>query len=305
MLATNVIDLLPREELYGLLRLCGTDRCLKDGHASDFDLFVALCKTLPFSTGHSFATSVRLFLQKYFELSLPIIPQNAEKIWKLTAEKLLLSPTPVTESAMAFQEEPSVELPDVVWEKREKFFLTNLLCDTDADTWESWENEMRERLVSVMTAAPRRLRFDLNLGVSRQKPSLYHVEAALKKKKRSADDCAVLEAQVFRFLSSFCATSDVEMILYIHSCGNEVGSFLQHMKKSVGLPQLICVVDGETEQGTLLELLKEGTLDALLALDRLFYPSAKDFETAVKRLARQYPLGRLHIIGENTVGTFF
>ncbi len=70
------------------MRTCGCKEKYITGEASDYDKFREYCRIMPELIGSAMYCFSHLELRKYFECDLVICPQNCERIWNVTAEKL-------------------------------------------------------------------------------------------------------------------------------------------------------------------------------------------------------------------------
>ena len=91
MKKSNIAELMLCEAVESLLALCADKSMQTNTSPSDYDRFLHLCRCLPLFYGHPIKESAKAYLKRYFEIDLPIIPKNAEKLWLLTAERLLVS----------------------------------------------------------------------------------------------------------------------------------------------------------------------------------------------------------------------
>ena len=85
----NIAELMLNDDVNKLLALCTPEQKAPPVGASDYDRFLQLCRCLPLFYGHAVLPSAQEYLKRYFDSDLPIIPQNAAKLWHLTAERLL------------------------------------------------------------------------------------------------------------------------------------------------------------------------------------------------------------------------
>lgn len=71
------------------MRGCGCEEKFVTGAASDYDKFREYCRIMPKLAGSSVYCLSHIELKRYFDCELSICPQNCERIWKTTAERLL------------------------------------------------------------------------------------------------------------------------------------------------------------------------------------------------------------------------
>jgi hypothetical protein len=65
------------------LRLCGCDRAVLEGTASDYECFSALCTATPMLTGHRSAELTAELLFAVFGLEAPLSPYQTDELWSL------------------------------------------------------------------------------------------------------------------------------------------------------------------------------------------------------------------------------
>jgi glucuronate isomerase len=71
-----------------VMRQCGVDEKFITGTASDFEKFRELCRIMPLAVGSPMYVLCQFELDRYFGCRLAINPENCEKIWSLTADRL-------------------------------------------------------------------------------------------------------------------------------------------------------------------------------------------------------------------------
>lgn len=70
------------------MRACGCEEKYITGEASDYDKFREYCRIMPELIGSAMYCFSHLELRRYFDCDLVICPQNCERIWNVTAQKL-------------------------------------------------------------------------------------------------------------------------------------------------------------------------------------------------------------------------
>ena len=298
MQKSNIAELMLNDEVKALLTLCATEQSDTLLTGSDYDRFLHFCRCFPLFYGHPVRSAVQQYLKTYFDSELAIIPQNAEKLWHLTAELLLRSNETVPDFVFASQPFEVQRLPQLSAGDPYTAFPANRLSETHATSWNEWREEMDAILAQACSAPPAQwIRIDLNEQIGDQRPSLYHVEQVLQKKKRTRADHAVLSAQVFRYVCEYCKETDVRVVVHLDT-PREI-ELLKHIEKSVGLPPVLCVANGEKVQDTLVDLICSARVPIALALDYDDFSSYPDFAFAAVSLAKKYPLGRLTVLEDN------
>ena len=71
------------------MRSCGVDEKYITGDGSDFEKFREYCRIMPLLIGNPLYHWSHLELRRYFDCDLTINLENCERIWALTAEKLM------------------------------------------------------------------------------------------------------------------------------------------------------------------------------------------------------------------------
>ena len=136
MQKSNVAELLITEEVKALLRLC-KPKWGEPETESDYDRFFGLCESLRLFYGHPLFESAHGYLKQYFDLDLPIIPQNAEKLWLLTGDYLLRTNKTIPTLSIAETTDISI-LPPLSAGGAYNTFLALILSQTDARSWCEW-----------------------------------------------------------------------------------------------------------------------------------------------------------------------
>ena len=297
MQKSNIAELMLTADVEALLSLCRTEQEEKMYVPSDYDRFLHLCRGLPLFYAHPIKASAKSYLKRYFDIDLPIIPENAEKLWFLTAERLLVSDCDIPYFSVE-QDTPQEHLPPLSRGEPYTAFAAAVLCQTEAQTWLAWQAEMCEKLDQILIQNPLRIiRFDLNEQTSMQRPSLYHVELALQRKRRKQEDYCLLLAQVLRFVCEYAKANDVR--IHLHADTPQVARLLNDLKKSVGLPPMLCFSHDDGTQDALIDLIRTTSVPICLGLIYHDFLSYDHFEQAVHALAKKYPLGKIAVLENN------
>ncbi len=281
-------------EVEELLALCVTEQPNKPMPSSDYNRFLRFCNCVPLFYGHPIRSAAQDYLKRYFDSDLPIIPQNAEKLWILTADKLQVSNKMIPRFSIDDHIAPS-SLP-LLDEGREYHCLdAESLCRTDALTWNAWRTELQRTLDNAL-AKHRLSSIGIEVGAlqSRQRPTLYHVEQALQRNERDESDCKILRSQVLRFVCEYA--KELGIAITVTHCMPHTVELLAHYHRSMGLPFLICVTEDDVTRDALVELIRTTSAPIRLGVNRRAYPSQTTFESAVVSLAKTYPLGCLTVL---------
>ena len=297
MQKSNIAELMLNETVEELMSLGLTEQGNALYKSSDYDRFLRFCRCLPLFYGHPIKVSAEKYLKRYFDINLPIIPENAEKLWQITAEHLLKSDCDIP--LFSIEEESLQEpLPPLSAGEPYTAYVAAVLCQTDAQTWGEWQAEMCARLDQILMQNPLRIiRFDLDEQTSMQRPSLYHVEQALQKKHRSVEDYSLLLAQVLRFVCECAKKSDVR--IHLHADTPQVVGLLRELEKSVGLPPMLCFSHDDSTQDALIDWIRTTSAPVCLGLVYHNFLSYEHFEHAVRSLAKKYPIGKLSVLEDN------
>lgn len=284
MIITNVTELIRSSELTALLRLCGAEEKAIGENSADYEYFQALCKAIPLLKGHPLIHGIhRLFASMNIVFSFDTL--DAHLLWKQSA---------------AFLERNFVPMPDCICDdysntKTEDFPLTNKgsysftdtkgWTETQTNNWKNWERELTARWETI---APQNTIVCFDLPFPSSKLSLYHVENALKTKDKS-----ILSAQLLRFLSSSCQKKQTTLLIKTETNSvNDLMLHLQHLEKTIGLPNLILSVYSTEVFHSLLPFVAQKH-DADI---RFGVPIENGIPLIpLQQIAAEYPIGRLFL----------
>ena len=82
-MVTNLTELWMDDEKRDALLLCGLPDC-----GADYDVFRNLCRAFAAMPGHPIRGRAEQQLRALFDCPIPPLPENAETIWRLTADRL-------------------------------------------------------------------------------------------------------------------------------------------------------------------------------------------------------------------------
>lgn len=281
---TNITELIYCDAIGDLLRLCGVDEREISADASDYERFRALCHAVPLLTGHPLPCAIREALRCSLGLDLPLSPETCDDLWIACAERLA---TETRRRPLTLSDPDRVDWKSPDWHIRQTAWVLDgtQLLDTQTETWDAWEREMRGRMDECCRAdGAVVVRFSPDTDACGVIPDRYHVEQALQKRETSP----VLTAQIFRFLAAELQRRGMTLWLDTDSCGADAVSLLTYAERCVGLPDMIWTCK---------------TPDAFAALrDWQTRPHPSQIRFAVRdgitdgelrEIARAYPLGRL------------
>ncbi len=199
MQATNITELLGKEKVETLLRLCGASPNPKGIRPSDYDLFYSLLVHLPLCKGHRIEQALEALQCRFFQ-GLSLTPPNAQAIWQSMARALFEQPITLPPCYREATEAPFEEL-DPVFPRD----VTHLLYAPPC-TVEAWEKQIQRMLSQNNETAILHLPLDFSF-VS---PNPYRVSLALQKEKREKGDQDLIACQLIR---QWCGSRGGELIL--------------------------------------------------------------------------------------------
>ena len=179
------------------MRSCGVDEKYITGNGSDFEKFREYCRIMPLLIGNPVYHWSHLELRRYFDCDLVICPENCEKIWQITAEKLA---------------SPEMSAKNLI-----KNSGVKLLCTTDdpCDTLE-YHKAIKESGFEVKVLPA--FRPDKGLNIERRGITAY-IDALGKANGVKITDLQSLEAaytvSLDRFSENGCLTADHGMDNYV------------------------------------------------------------------------------------------
>lgn len=287
---TNITELIPRDGMLALLRLCG-DRQI-GAACSDYEIFRAFCHAVPLLEGHPLPRSIHEALQRELGFPLKLAPDTCDRWWRACAESLVLNPRsqPLTLKAPVNE-----EWRPPAWRINQTALVLDgaRLLHTEADSWRAWEREMRSALDEFCKAGGSVVRLVPTADACDRVPDLYHVEQALKRK----EDNPVLTAQLFRCLAQELQKRDMTLWLDTDSCGARAVSLLAYAERCVGLPRLIWTC---TDRDTFEALRDWQSLPHGFEMRFAVKDGISDGE--LREIARSYPIGRLWKLRHQSYG---
>ena len=302
MLATNLTELIWNVELKRLLRLCHTDEYVLE-YGSDYDRFVALCKSLPLLMGHTYPAFLSAYLREHFGVTISPKIENADKIWQTVADRLLEAPMPVGASGFNPCSLSLDILPTLKTLERFSVLEADTLLDPCAKDWNTWKEELQLLFLGERKHGTSTVRVLLTDEICRQNPSKFHVDMALK--RRASDDRALLTAQLVRFFAEECQRINCRLLLELDACENHSADFLCRMERAVGLPSLYLIANNEFSlQNALLFAGMPHKNPIFLAVKCSEDITKEKFEAKIKALCCEYPLGNIRVIDGNEIKAF-
>ncbi|MBQ9761271.1 MAG: hypothetical protein IJW16_07985, partial [Clostridia bacterium] len=287
--ATNLTQLWWDAEKESLIGLWCVDKGIRRTSCSDYDRHRILCSMMSQLTGHPVKRHCRDFLQMHFSCDLPVNEENCDEIWRITADALMRESCSVrdildTDVRLLWKEHtppPGGIIPVLDAE---------LLFSLDCNDWDTWQDAARAVLDRFTAHGCSLAYFSVGSSCPFVKPDLYHVVQALKNKKRSVEEYALLRTQILRFLCEECQKREWALVLN--------GSTLPHLtyaSEEVGLP-VVYLMRSEEMLGAELSLVSDivsKPIRPLLCLSD--YPSDGELEAVLDRIAARYPIGMLSV----------
>lgn len=225
-LVTNVTELLE----------CGAVRNFMtvNGFAwggSAYDVFRALCICAERQPDAPTVLRMQAYLKELLGCDLPIHPSTCQRIWKETAERLLLGEE--TPPAFACAEESGFFLPRISDLSSQTCFLLNDLR-IEADDWAQWRKEAEAILCCVLNEGGI-VGVELPDGDTFEKTSLYKANRAIVGKDWN---CPSWITQLLYFLCDFCVSQGARAKVVCRADGAKLLEILQHVSKLTRLPNL-------------------------------------------------------------------
>lgn len=298
----NVTELIAREELARLLRLCGVEESVIT-HGSDYDRFFALCKVVPLLTGHPLLCKLRFLCARGLGVEEPLSVSNCAVVWQKTAQKLLETPLTPFLLASRLMGDGHVawlcqgELPQDLPQSVPPVLFFDDWIDTGAHDLDAWTRQIECAADAFCARGCDRVYLTLPASFHDIRPDPYHVQQALGKGERTQEDRCLLIAQAVRILCGLCREKKLALILSVDCDGEDVTSLLERTERDVGLPTLCWTATRTDTRDALLSLQArphDNRWDFALELSR--YPSSLALSYAVEEAASVYPLGRLQFI---------
>ena len=297
----NITEMLWREDMTSLLRLCGAKEREIGDEASDYEKLSALAKSMPLLAGHPITARVAVLLESVFSISIPLNPDTVADIWQQTANQLLLSPIPKSNFDVANITAENLTAPTDLREtiRQSDAFSALLFARTKAKSLDGWMREIESVMHDVVRSGCKTLFFGLPEAFADRKPSIYHVDMTLHKGVQEKGDLDLLYAQLMRILAQICQTQELTLMLRVETAPSEVINLLSRVEREVGLPRIIWSTPRTDTRAEMLNFsAKPHQNEFRAAVSRTDYPTAQAFSEALAEWATVYPIGRLIEIAE-------
>lgn len=292
---TNPAELMRSEEVYRILRLCGSDPCESGALSSDWELFSSFCTAYAMLHGHLTATRIGMLLRERLSLTLPFSVENAAALWHEGVEHLRFAP--LRTASLFDTDVPWLCDGDTLPEKLPAGMP--LVLDAAYLIPRSGESLVarRERLREVCTRFLKRgcvgVRLRLAPNTAFVEPNPYAVEQALASRRRDGRTADLLAAQHLREVCEVCIEHRLPLTVECEG-GVEIGTLLRYVHRTVGVPRLTVSPKDSAERDALLSLAEE--LDLRIALRLRDVPTEREMADTLDSVAARYPIGRVRLI---------
>lgn len=297
MIYHNITELIGREEMRLVLRLCGTgeDECGET--ASDYEMFRAFCRVTPLLSGHLLLARARAILREGFGITETPSCCTCDAIWRETADLLLQAPRAADSFEGLLWEEGN---PALLSENRVSLssaFPATLLVRTRAGSFDSWMREIESVLCDAAARGCKSIFFGLPEPYTDRRPDVYHVDQALHKPRREKPDLDLLHAQLMRVVAQLSQGLGLRMILRVECGAEDAVAVLGRVEREVGLPSLIWTTAREDVRDALVKWsAEEHGGEIFAALTESDFPSEEARSAIVSAWATEYPVGRLLLL---------
>ena len=297
---TNVAELLRGEPLYRVLRLCGVPETENGERASDWELFQSLCRAYPLLVGHPMRRELAAFLQLHFSIDEPLCAENAERIWRTTADALEQN----VRSGADFLPAERVpwlcgasELPMELPPRVIPVLLVNSLMENRDVTLDGWREQIRDALDAFCAKGCDRLVLRVEPLFAFSSPNPYRVGQLLAKRRTVREEEQMLLAQLVREICAYVATRGMPLSVEVKGELAETARLLEYTEQSVGLPPCLICTDSVSATDAAIDFIaREHQRPMRLSLRVSDYPSEAELARACACVAARYPFGRLAVI---------
>ncbi|MBQ8440549.1 MAG: hypothetical protein IJX19_07805 [Clostridia bacterium] len=298
MRATNLTELIWDGEIAGLLRMCGEDEIFVGNESSDYQRFLAICRSAHLLQGHPFLHRLSCFLREVLKISLFLSIENAEVIWRLGACRLLeraVSREDWKDFSAKPQEEVALPMPFSLDAGR--FFKGNDLLNTNAISWDAWKVELQTFCHDAFEKGSAGVLLVLPKDFCFVSPNPYRIGLSLQKEVNNQSDESILPAQLVRFLAEACLKKKKSLLLRVEGDPSQAVKQLSYTETKVGLPSLIWNVVPQADPEPLLQWSAvEHQTFVGCALFRQDYENDFQWNQALRGYAKRYPIGRLQVV---------
>lgn len=300
MSCQNLTELIGRDRLIRLLRLCGAEVCKTSEAASDYEMFRALCRSAEALSGHSLLARAQVILSQCFSIPEPLSIDTCDDIWHKTAEMLLMRP--LSQEMLEMTDTPLSQAPVLSLEHKcalSSAFPARLFTRTRAGSFDIWMREIESVLGDAAKRGCTTVWFGLPEPYTDRKPDPYHVDLVLHKPRRDNADMDLLYAQLMRSLTQICQRMGLCLFLRVECAAEDAVQLLSRVEREVGLPTLIWTTPRKDLRDALITWsAQRHESEILAALTQSDYPEPDTLSAAIADWATVYPVGRLRLLTE-------
>ncbi len=292
---TNPGELLWRDGVVPLLRLCGIPEREITPKASDFEHFRAICRAYPLLSGHPLCQELDALWQSIFAEHISLAG-DPDILWRMAVEELLRVPhareahlplTPwnclVTTRTPPRLPKGALPMPDGA-----------MLLETDAECYTAWREEIQTLIGDFAANGCRQVLLQLPSHLSFAPPAIYHIDRALAARKPSPEQTALLWIQLFRELCEACCLQHLALYVSFAGTSDAAIALLTYANQTVGLPSLFwSAVSYATVDAVLRWQGSTPGLDMRLCITLANAPSAEELAGEIRRCAARFPIDRL------------
>ncbi len=295
--ASNFVELLDRDALCAVLTQCGIESVVG---LSDYELFRAFCGVWHLLQGHYLQKKCAHLLKSVFSLSPALSDESCNMVWKTVSQQLFLSnetSEEILQASCNFGEntESGIEQAEDLPHIEAEMLNCHALIRMRAPSWEAWQAQVEETLASNRSEHAAAIYYRLPQRYADCVPNPYLIGKIVPEHRRSEGERNLLHAQILRHLFAHCLREDVPLLLSAPCKVEALEGLLKRLTREIGTPRLICaprIPDG------IFAISTHSARDHRISLGiDLRICSSEAFSAAfLRRVAEQYPLGRLFLI---------
>ena len=203
---------------------------------SGYDRFLRICNCVERAPEHPFSRYLQSILENGFSILQPMIPQNCNHIWKITAERMLIE----DRDWSAFATDRGFEIlpPRCSQEENNSCFCINGI-QLSHKSWQEWRTEAEMQLLKAVERGDT-LAVTFPSDYAFEKPNLYRVERHLFGIEKNQ---CLWSAQLLYFLCDFCHQSELRCRVNWGGDCEKLADLLQYVSKLTPIPNLLLQCD--------------------------------------------------------------
>ena len=240
MRISNITELIWNDEWAALLRICGEKEAAVGASASDYERFLAICRSAHLLRGNPMLHRLSSFLTELLKHPISLSQEVAEEIWRETAAYFLFADD-VRDLWETFEASPMEAPRDDACPRlaASDFWNGDCLLNTAASSWETWSEEICQRCDQAFEDAFQGVMLTLTKGFVFSSPHPYSVERALQREERDQREQGLLLSQLFRVLAVSCLEREKTIVCRVECDPTEAIKLFSYAEGQVGLPRLI------------------------------------------------------------------